>query len=409
MCEVEQVRAKYARLRGVMDERVTRLWAATEAEALGYGGIAAVEKATGISKSRIRAGVRDLAELALHPPTEPARAQRIRRPGAGRPALVETDPTLVLDLESRVDPVTRGDPESPLRWTCKSKDKLAAELREMGHKVSATKVGRLLHELGYSLQVVRKTREGKQSPDRNEQFEHINRTAKAFMKRGQPVVSVDTKKKELVGDFKNAGREWQPKGEPEPVRVHDFIDDELGKVIPYGVYDPARNEAWVSVGVDHDTAEFAVATLERWWREMGKKAYPDATELLVTADGGGSNAPRSRLWRVQLQRFADATGLDVSVCHFPPGTSKWNKIEHRLFSHITQNWRGRPLVSREAVVALIRSTKTKTGLRVRAKLDTRSYAVGKDVSVDALKRVRITPHTFHGEWNYAVRSAQKER
>jgi len=409
MCEVEQVRAKYARLRGVMDERVTRLWAATEAEALGYGGIAAVEQATGISKSRIRAGVRDLADLALHPPTEPARAQRIRRPGAGRPALVETDPTLVADLESLVEPVTRGDPESPLRWTCKSKDKLAAELREMGHKVSATKVGRLLHQLDYSLQVVRKTREGKQSPDRNAQFEHINRTAKAFMKRGQPVVSVDTKKKELVGDFKNAGREWQPKGEPEPVRVHDFIDDELGKVIPYGVYDPARNEAWVSVGVDHDTAEFAVATLERWWREMGKKAYPDATELLVTADGGGSNAPRSRLWRVQLQRFADATGLDVRVCHFPPGTSKWNKIEHRLFSHITQNWRGRPLVSREAVVALIRSTKTKAGLRVRARLDTRSYAVGKDVSADALRRVRITPYKFHGEWNYVVRSGQKER
>src|SRR5271155_2256015 len=409
MCEVEQVRAKYARLRGVMDERVTRLWAATEAEALGYGGIAVVVQATGISRSRIRAGLRELAEHAVDPPTGPARAQRIRRPGAGRPALVEDDPSLLTDLESLVDPVTRGDPESPLRWTCKSKDKLAAELREMGHKVSATKVGRLLHELDYSLQVVRKTREGKQSPDRNEQFEHINRTAKAFMKRGQPVVSVDTKKKELVGDFKNAGREWQRKGEPEPVRVHDFIDKELGKVIPYGVYDTARDEAWVSVGVDHDTAEFAVATLERWWREMGRTAYPEATELLVTADGGGSNAPRSRLWRVQLQRFVDATGLDVNVCHFPPGTSKWNKIEHRLFSHITQNWRGRPLVSREAVVALIQSTTTKTGLRVRAKLDRRAYEVGKDVPAEALKRVRLKPHRFHGEWNYAVRRAKTER
>ena len=409
MVEVEQVRAKYKRLRGVMDERVTRLWAATEAEAIGYGGIAAVVQATGISKSRIRAGLRDLTEQAVHPPTGPARAQRIRRPGAGRPALVEGDPTLVADLESLVDPVTRGDPESPLRWTCKSKDKLAAELRAMGHKVSATKVGRLLHDLDYSLQVVRKTREGKQSPDRNEQFEHINRTAKAFMKRGQPVVSVDTKKKELVGDFKNAGHEWQRKGEPVPVRVHDFIDKALGKVIPYGVYDTTRNEAWVSVGVDHDTAEFAVATLERWWREMGQKAYPDATELLVTADGGGSNAPRSRLWRVQLQRFSDATGLNVSVCHFPPGTSKWNKIEHRLFSHITQNWPGRPLVSREAVVALIRSTTTKTGLRVRSRLDTRRYAVGQDVPVEALKRVRITPHRFHGEWNYAVRPDPRER
>ncbi len=409
MCEVDRIRAKYARLRDVMDERVARLWAATEAEALGYGGIAAVVQATGISKSRIRAGLRDLAEQSRKAPKLPARAQRIRRPGAGRPPLVQTDPTLVSDLESLVNPVTRGDPESPLRWTCKSKDKLAAELHEMGHKVSATMVGRLLHQLDYSLQVVRKTREGKQSPDRNAQFEHINRTAKAFMKRGQPVVSVDTKKKELVGDFKNNGREWQRKGEPEPVRVHDFIDRELGKVIPYGVYDTARNEAWVSVGVDHDTAEFAVATLERWWREMGKKAYPDATDVLVTADGGGSNAPRSRLWRVQLQRFADTTGLNVSVCHFPPGTSKWNKIEHRLFSHITQNWRGRPLVTRETVVALIRSTTTKTGLRVRAKLDKRRYALGKDVPTDALMRVRIKPHRFHGEWNYAVRPHQRER
>jgi len=409
MCGVDEVRAKYERLRRVMDERVTRLWAAAEAEAHGYGGVAAVRRATGISESRIRAGLRDLAEQAMHPPTAPPRAQRVRRVGAGRPPLTETDPTLVGDLESLVDPVTRGDPESPLRWTCKSKDKLAAELRERGHKVSASMVGRLLHDLDYSLQVVRKTREGRQSPDRNAQFEHINRTAKAFMKRGQPVVSVDTKKKELVGDFKNAGREWQRKGEPVPVRVHDFIDKELGKVIPYGVYDTARDQAWVSVGVDHDTAEFAVATLERWWREMGKKAYPDATELLVTADGGGSNAPRSRLWRVQLQRFVDATGLDVSVCHFPPGTSKWNKIEHRLFSHITQNWRGRPLVSREAVVALIQSTTTRTGLRVRAKLDRRIYEVGKDVPAEAVKRVRLKPHRFHGEWNYAVRRAKTER
>jgi hypothetical protein len=409
MSEVDTVRAKYRRLRHVMDERVARLWAATEAEAIGYGGIATVMKATGMSKSRIRAGLRDLAEQASNPPDLAAREQRIRRPGAGRPSLVQTDPTLVSDLESLVDPGTRGDPESPLRWTCKSKEKLATELRAMGHKVSATMVGRLLHNLGYSLQVVRKTREGKQSPDRNAQFEHINRTAKDFIKRGQPVVSVDTKKKELVGDFENQGREWQRKGEPEPVRVHDFIDEQLGKVIPYGVYDTARNEAWVSVGVDHDTAEFAVATLERWWREMGKKAYPDASELLVTADGGGSNAPRSRLWRVQLQRFADATGLNVSVCHFPPGTSKWNKIEHRLFSQITQNWRGRPLVSREAVVALIRSTTTTNGLRVRARLDTRRYPIGKDVPPHELARVHIKPHRFHGEWNYAVRPAETER
>jgi hypothetical protein len=350
MVNVDRVRAKYEQLRWVMDERVTRLWAAAEADALGHGGIATVVEATGISKSRIRAGVRDLAELVQHPPVEAARDQRIRRPGGGRPTLIEGDPTLVSDLESLVDPATRGDPESALRWTTKSKAKLSQEMKGMGHTVSPTKVGLLLHDLGYSLQVVRKTREGAQSPDRNAQFEHINATAKDFMARGQPVVSVDTKKKELVGDFKNGGAEWQPKGSPEPVRVHDFIDKSLGKVIPYGVYDTARNEAWVSVGVDHDTAEFAVATLERWWREMGKKAYPRAKELLVTADGGGSNGPRSHLWRVELQRFADATGLAVSVCHFPPGTSKWNKIEHRLFAQITQNWRGRPLVSREVAV-----------------------------------------------------------
>ena len=392
-----------------MDERVTRLWAASEAQALGRGGISAVVEATGISKSRVRAGIADLEEHRVARAASPPGGQRVRRPGAGRPPILVKDPTLLDDLERLVEPVTRGDPESPLRWTCKSKDKLAAELNAMGHKVSATKVGRLLHDLGYSLQVVRKTREGDQSPDRNAQFEHINRTAKRFIAKGQPVVSVDTKKKELVGDFKNGGSEWQPKGTPEPVRVHDFIDQDLGKVIPYGVYDTARNEAWVSVGIHHDTAEFAVATLERWWREMGKKAYPKATELLVTADGGGSNSPRTRLWRVELQRFADATGLDVSVCHFPPGTSKWNKIEHRLFSQITQNWRGRPLVSRETVVALIRATTTKSGLHVRAKLDTHSYEVKKPVTVEQLGRVRLKRHRFHGDWNYTVRSAKRER
>ncbi|MEY2936004.1 MAG: hypothetical protein RL033_6753 [Pseudomonadota bacterium] len=409
MFSVDRIRAKYAQLRDVMDERVTRLWAASEAEALGHGGIAAVVAATGISKARIRAGIRDLAEQAANPPVLPARAQRVRRPGAGRPSLTEKDPTLLSDLDALVDPTTRGDPESRLRWTCKSKEKLAAELVAKGHQVSATKVGRLLHELGYSLQVVRKTREGMQSPDRNAQFEHIDRTARAFMKRGQPVVSVDTKKKELIGDFKNGGHEWQPKGQPEGVRVHDFIDKELGKVIPYGVYDTARNEAWVSVGVDHDTAEFAVATLERWWREMGKIAYPTATQLLVTADGGGSNGSRSRLWRAELQRFADTTGINVSVCHFPPGTSKWNKIEHRLFSQITNSWRGRPLVSREAVVALIQGTTTKAGLKVRAKLDKRRYVVGKSVSDTAMKRLRIRTSRFRGDWNYEVRASEKDR
>lgn len=409
MGTVDTLREKYAQLRGVMDERVTRLWAGSEAQALGRGGIAAVVEATGISKSRVRAGIADLQELRLKPDEADARAQRVRRKGGGRHSLESLDPTLIKDLDLLVEPTTRGDPESPLRWTCKSKDKLAAELCAMGHQVSATKVGRLLHELGYSLQVVRKTREGEQSPDRNAQFEQINRTAKRFLAKGQPVVSVDTKKKELIGDFKNGGKEWQLCGDPEPVRVHDFIDQELGKAIPYGVYDTSRNEAWVSVGVDHDTAEFAVATLERWWNEMGKKAYPEATELLVTADGGGSNSPRTRLWRVELQRFADATGLDVSVCHFPPGTSKWNKIEHRLFSHITQNWRGRPLVSRETVVQLIRATTTTTGLRVCAKLDDRTYAVKKEVSPEQLERVRIDRHRFRGDWNYTVRTSSRER
>jgi hypothetical protein len=409
MGNVDGVRAKFDQLRGVMDERVLRLWAAAEAEALGHGGIAVVVAATGMSKSRIRAGIAELAELRMTPPTAAARGQRVRRPGAGRPLLVNTDPTLLEDLDRIVEPVTRGDPESPLRWTTKSKDNLAAELCALGHKVSATKVGRLLHDLGYSLQVVRKTREGSQSPDRDAQFRHINKTAKQFMARGEPVVSVDTKKKELIGDFKNGGQEWQPKGSPEPVRVHDFVDKTLGKAIPYGVYDTSRNEAWVSVGVDHDTAEFAVGTLERWWREMGKEAYPNATKLLVTADGGGSNAPRTRLWRVELQRFADTTGLDVSVCHFPPGTSKWNKIEHRLFAQITQNWRGRPLVSREAVVELIRATTTKAGLRVRASLDTQTYEVGKAVTNEQLARIKIKRARFRGDWNYTVRSAKRDR
>jgi len=409
MHDVDGIRTKYLQLGDVMDERVTRLWAASEALSLGRGGIAAVVSATGISKSRVRAGIADLEEQRVAPPSAPPRGQRVRRPGAGRRRLEEEDPTLLEDLGCLVEPVTRGDPESPLRWTCKSKRKLAAELQAMGHKVSETKVGRLLHDLGYSLQVVRKTREGEQSPDRNAQFEHINRTAKKFMAKGQPVVSVDTKKKELVGDFKNGGSEWQPKGAPESVRVHDFIDKELGKVIPYGVYDTGRNEAWVSVGVDHDTAEFAVATLSRWWREMGRKAYPDATKLLVTADGGGSNSPRTRLWKVELQRFADASGLDISVCHFPPGTSKWNKIEHRLFSQITQNWRGRPLVSRETVVSLIRATTTTSGLRVRSKLDTRRYQVKKPVTEEQLDGVSLKRHRFRGDWNYTVRSATRER
>jgi hypothetical protein len=304
-----------------------------------------------------------------------------------------------------VDPVTRGDPESPLRWTSKSLTKLAVALGERGHRISARKVGDLLKGLDYSLQATRKTTEGAAHPDRDAQFEHINAQAQAFQARGQPVISVDTKKKELVGAFKNGGREWQPAGQPEAVNVHDFPSQAVGRAIPYGVYDVGANQGWVSVGTDHDTAEFAVETIRRWWRQMGAPTYAGATELLITADGGGSNSSRSRLWKVALQRFADETGLRVAVCHFPPGTSKWNKIEHRLFAHITENWRGRPLVSHDVVVNLIGSTTSRTGLAVRAALDPAPYPTKQQVSDATLARVQLHPAPFHGEWNYAIHPA----
>jgi hypothetical protein len=403
MGDMERIREKFEVLRHVMDERVTRLWAAAEAMALGRGGAAIVTAATGIRGKRLWLGKRELEEIAASPPAEKPQHQRIRRPGAGRRPLTEVDPTLVPDLESLIDPVTRGDPESPLRWTCKSKAKLADELRAMGHEVSATKVGRLLHELGYSLQANSKTIEGKQHPDRDAQFRFINSRAKSFLRRGLPIISVDTKKKELVGDFKNGGREWQPAGEPERVRVHDFIDPALGKAIPYGVYDVTGNSAWVSVGVDHDTAEFAVQSIRSWWRTMGRRTYPTAGELLITADAGGSNGYRNRLWKKCLQEFADDTGLAISVSHFPPGTSKWNKVEHRLFSHISQNWRGRPLVSHEAVVSLIGATTTDAGLRVRAKLDRRRYPLARKVPRAVMRAIALRPAPFHGEWNYSIK------
>jgi len=399
---IEEIRSRYEDLARVMDERVTRLWAAGEAKALGRGGVAAVTEATGILGKRIGYGMRDLAELHRNPPTVPAQQQRIRRPGAGRKLLTDVDPTLSADLESLIDPVTRGDPESPLRWTSKSVRKLTDELHAMGHEVGAQKVSELLHELGYSLQATRKTREGGAHPDRNAQFEHINAQAKAFQRAGEPVVSVDTKKKELVGDFANRGREWHPAGEPERVRVHDFIDKELGKAIPYGVYDVARNEGWVNVGIDHDTAEFAVESIHRWWRRMGRAAYPDATRLLITADAGGSNGYRTRLWKVALQEFANESGLDVTVVHYPPGTSKWNKIEHRMFCHITQNWRGRPLESVQTVVSLIANTTTSAGLRIKAGVDARRYEKELKVTDEELANVQIKPHRFHGEWNYTI-------
>lgn len=389
---------KFRSLRDVFDERRRRLWAATEARSLGRGGVAAVARATGMSKRRIIAGLAELATGKKERITE-----RIRRPGAGRPPVLATDPTLLGDLESLVSPTTRGDPRSALRWTCKSTRRLADELGRKSHQVSQRTVGDLLAGLGYSLQATRKVREGATHPDRNAQFEYINKRVAAFQRRGQPVVSVDTKKKELVGDFTNRGREWQPKGSPVPVRVHDFLDPQRGKAIPYGVYDIGRNEGWVNVGIDHDTAEFAVESLRRWWRRMGKPVYPNANELLVTADGGGSNGVRNRLWKRELQRFASEVGLVITVAHYPPGTSKWNKIEHRMFCYITQNWRGRPLESVGTIISLIGSTKTTRGLRVRAALDYKTYDTGTQVTDDEMEALKLAPSEFHGEWNYTIR------
>jgi Rhodopirellula transposase DDE domain len=399
MEQVSVIKQKYEAIKPYMDERMRRVWAAAEAKALGRGGISAVSLATGLTRKTIRSGLCEHQEQLV---SGEAPAQRVRRPGGGRKRVTEQDVRLLADLESLVDPQTRGDPQSPLRWTCKSTSKLALELQAMGHAVGERTVARLLHRLDYSLQANRKVREGSSHPDRNQQFEHINAQTKAFQARRQPVISVDTKKKELVGDFKNGGREWQPSGQPEVVRVHDFVDKKLGKAIPYGVYDVTANAGWVSVGTDHDTAEFAVATVRRWWRQMGAATYPGATELLIVADGGGSNGARSRLWPVELQRLADETGLHLSVSHLPPGTSKWNKIEHQMFSHITQNWRGRPLVSHEVIVNLIAHTTASTGLTIQAQLDPAPYAAGRKITDDELASVHIQRDVFHGEWNYTI-------
>jgi hypothetical protein len=398
---VDRVRQKYLALAPVMDERMRRQWAATEALDLGWGGVSAVSAATGLARNTITVGIHDLEHRRAHP-EEPI-AARVRNPGGGRKRATEIDPGLQAALDALVDPVTRGHPESPLRWTCKSTSKLAEELQRQRHSVTDRTVATLLKQAGYSLQANRKTKEGSANPDRNAQFEHINAQVLAFQGRQQPVVSVDTKKKELVGEFKNAGQEWQPKGKPEEVNVHDFPDKKLGKAIPYGVYDLASNEGWVSVGIDHDTARFATASILRWWTEMGSQRFPRATELMITADGGGSNSSRNRLWKVALQDLADAVGLRLQVCHFPPGTSKWNKIEHRLFCFITKNWRGRPLTSYEVIVNLIGSTTTKSGLTVRAALDSSTYETGIEVSDEELAAVKMTPDKFHGEWNYTIR------
>jgi hypothetical protein len=391
----EAIRAKFNVLRNGLDERARRVWAATEAIALGHGGMLAVSEATGISLPTIRRGVRDVLDGSAF-----EQSGHIRLRGAGRKRASEIDPTLAGDLEKLIDPTTRGDPMSPLRWTCKSTRQLARELQRTGHDVSAPTVGTLLHSIGYSLQGTRKTREGSAHPDRDAQFGHISARVKDFQERNQPVISVDTKKKEIVGDFKNAGREWQPKGQPEQVRVHDFIDATLGKAIPYGVYDVAHNKGWVSVGIDHDTPAFAVQSIRSWWLEMGCSLYPNATELLITADGGGSNSSRARLWKLEMQRLADQLHLRITVCHFPPGTSKWNKIEHRMFCHITRNWRGKPLVSTEVIVNLIAGTTTTKGLRIKAKLDTARYPTGVGVTDAEIAALNIDRAAFHGDWNY---------
>ena len=395
-----RIRDKFLLVAVELDERRRRQWAAAEARNAGWGGISLVSRATGLSRPTIMTG---LKELELSTESRLVASARVRAPGGGRRALTQSDPGLLEALERLIDPATRGDPMSPLRWTCKSTAKLAEELARQNHPVTDRTVAMLLKQNGYSLQANRKSREGSSHPDRNAQFEYINRQVKAFQKRQQPVVSVDTKKKELVGEFKNPGDEWQPKGQPQLVNVHDFPDKKLGKAIPYGVYDLAGNEGWVSVGIDHDTAEFACASILRWWNEMGSTRFPRATELMITADGGGSNSSRNRLWKKSLQGLADELGMTLKICHFPPGTSKWNKIEHRLFCFITKNWRGRPLTTYEVIVNLIASTTTNTGLIVRAALDPREYETGIKVSDDELKHLRLTRAKFHGEWNYSIK------
>ncbi len=388
---------KFRALAGELNERQRRLWAASEARAAGRGGIAATARATGISSETIRKGI---GELRAGARLEPG---RVRRRGGGRKPLTEVDPSLLTDLERLVDADCRGDPESLLRWTSKSVRHLAEGLRGLGHEAHFTKVAQLLRGLGYSLQANVKTREGRQHPDRDAQFRHINAVAKRAVDRGEPVISVDTKKKELVGDFKNGGREWRPKGEPELVRVHDFKDKQLGKAIPYGIYDIGTDQGWVNVGIDHDTAQFAVNSIRSWWEHLGQPRYPHASRLQITADCGGSNGNRTRLWKVELQKLADDTGLEIAVCHLPPGTSKWNRIEHRLFSFITMNWRGKPLVSLETIINLIGATTTSTGLEVYARLDKGTYPAKIKVSDSTLKAVNLHGDEFHPEWNYCIK------
>lgn len=395
MKEEQQIAEKFALLLPHLNEKQRRLLLAAEAKALGWGGVSRVAKASGISRVTIHKALAEIESKSVVP-------ERIRKPGGGRKDIVEYHPEIVEKLEALVDPVTRGDPRSPLRWTCKSTRQLAQALGRKGYRISHVSVAELLHRLDYSLQANAKTLEVASHPDRDDQFQYINARVKGSLRRHQPVISVDTKKKELIGQFKNGGREWQPKGQPEKVEVHDFASPQIPKVIPYGIYDVGRNMGWVNVGTDHDTASFAVASIRRWWFGMGLEIYPDATDLLICADGGGSNGYRVRLWKIELQRFARETGLKITICHFPPGTSKWNKIEHRLFSHISMNWRGRPLVSHEVIVKLIGETTTSTGLQVKAQLDKRRYPLKVKVTDDEMKSLNIKPHKFHGEWHYSI-------
>jgi hypothetical protein len=404
--DFDAVRQRFSKISGALDERLRRLLAATEAEALGYGGVSLVSRATGVSRRAIIAG---LAELKNGVTRLPEKAPtRIRRPGGGRKKRVLVDATLQSDLEGLIEPLTRGDPQSALRWTCQSLRQLAAQLAALGHGVSHTLVGELLREMGYSLQANQKTKEGAAHPDRNAQFEFINARTERELAAGNPVISVDTKKKELVGDFKNRGRTYRPKGDPEKVRVHDFIIPELGRANPYGVYDLANNLGWVSVGTDHDTAAFAVETIRRWWKSMGAALYPQAKCLQIMADGGGSNGSRVRLWKVELQKLAEELGFPIQVCHLPPATSKWNKIEHRLFSFISMNWSGQPLVSHEVIVNLIKATKTAKGLRVQAEIDRNLYPAGQKVSDEEMAQLNLKKERFHGEWNYTIAPLQQQ-
>lgn len=395
MIDKDAIRLRWQAVGAKLDERGKRLFAAAEVAAAGYGGLKAIAEITGLARSTINRGEDDLE-------AGPLPKGRVRRAGGGRKAVAAKDPGLVPELKRLVEPATLGDPMRPLLWVSKSMDKLAEALTVAGHPISADTVKKELVKLGFSRQFNRKADEGAAHPDRDAQFEHINARVQAFQQRGQPVISVDAKKKELVGEFKNGGREWNPKGKPDEVLVHDFMDKELGKAIPYGVYDITENRGWVSVGIDHDTARFATEAIGRWWRNMGAKRYPDATELLIIADGGGSNGSRSRLWKVALQDLADELSLSIHVSHLPPGTSKWNKIEHRMFCHITQNWRGRPLVSHDVILHLIANTATQAGLTIQAELDTQKYPIGVKISDQELAAVNIQHAEFHGDWNYAI-------